>query len=298
MKGFSRFRSSLLPHEILFGVFLLVTWVHVLFGLGVTSVDSLVFTGLIVVNVVVLLLPLQGEGGWRWRVRLLFYPVAMNVAYLQMKTTIPRLHDGQLKDEFLQGLDELLVGGNLSLKLEAAAHPVLTELMNICYFLYLPYVLFSLVFYLSRDLDLLKRFYSGVFSIYGIGFLGYLFVPAVGPYVAMAGEFEVELDGLWLSAWNAQFIANASNGVDVFPSLHCAVSCFFVAFDWVHTRWRFYVYVLPCLGLWISTIYLRYHYFVDVICGFALCALCFALSRRVGRKPAEGESDETAAELR
>ncbi|MFP6738598.1 MAG: phosphoesterase PA-phosphatase, partial [Planctomycetota bacterium] len=115
MKKLSSFRASLLPHEVLFGAFLLVTWLHVIFSLGVLSVDSLVFTSMVVVNVVVLLLPLQGEGSWRWRVRLLFYPVAMNVAYLQMKTTIPRLHDGQLKDEFLQGLDELLVGGNLSL---------------------------------------------------------------------------------------------------------------------------------------------------------------------------------------
>ena len=154
------------------------------------------------------------------------------------------------------------------------------------------------MFYLSGDLDVLKRFYSGLFSIFGIGFLGYLFVPAVGPYVAMADQFKGELDGLWLTAWNAQFIQNASNGVDVFPSLHCAVSCFFVSFDWTHTRWRFYVYILPCVGLWVSTVYLRYHYFVDVILGFALCALCLALCSRVGKKRKEGEISEIPAAVR
>lgn len=293
MKRHSGFWASLLPHEVLFGIFLVVIWVRVVLGLGVMNIDSLVFAILIAMNVVALLLPLRGEGNWRWRVRLLFYPVAMNVAYLQMGPTIRKIHP-ELEDEFLQHLDELLVGGNLSLKFEAVATPVFTELMNICYFLFLPYVLFSLVFYLSRDLELLKRFYCGVFSIYGIGFLGYLFVPAVGPYHAMEGQFG-ELEGLWLSAWNAHFIQNASNGVDAFPSIHCAVSCFFVTFDWVHTRWRFYVYVLPCIGLWVSTVYLRYHYFVDVLCGFVLCALCFALSRRVGRKSKEGEGDEIPA---
>lgn len=295
MKRYSGFWASLLPHEVLFGIFLVVIWVHAILSLGVMSVDSLVFATLIAVNVVALLLPLRGEGSWRWRVRLLFYPVAMNVAYLQMGPTIKLIYAGELQDEFLKHLDELLIGGNLSLEFEAAVTPLLTEVMNLCYFLYLPYVLFSLLFYLTRDLDLLKRFYCGVFSIYGIGFLGYLFVPAVGPYAAMAEEFRVELDGPWISAWNAQFIQNASNGVDAFPSLHCAVSCFFVTFDWVHTRWRFYVYVLPCIGLWVSTVYLRYHYFVDVLCGFVLCALCFALSSRVGRKPKEGEDVEIPA---
>ncbi len=297
MKKHSGFWASLLPHEILFGIFLIVIWVRVLLSVGVMSIDNLVFTALIALNVVAILLPLRGESGWRWRMRLFFYPIAMNVAYLQMEHTIPLIHPN-LEDAFLQRIDEFLVGGSLSLRFEVSATPLLTEVMSICYFLYLPYVLFSFVFYLSGDLDVLKRFYSGLFSIFGIGFLGYLFVPAVGPYVAMADQFNGELDGLWLTVWNAQFIQNASNGVDVFPSLHCAVSCFFVSFDWAHTRWRFYVYILPCVGLWVSTVYLRYHYFVDVICGFVLCALCLALCSRVGKKRKEGERNEIPAAVR
>jgi membrane-associated phospholipid phosphatase len=34
------------------------------------------------------------------------------------------------------------------------------------------------------------------------------------------------------------------------------------------------------VGLWVSTIYLRYHYAVDLVCGFGLAALALWLSNR------------------
>jgi membrane-associated phospholipid phosphatase len=68
--------------------------------------------------------------------------------------------------------------------------------------------------------------------------------------------------------------------VDVFPSLHCAVSAFFLFFDLLHRRWRFWLYLVPCVGLWLSTIYLRYHYFIDVICGFVLAAFALWASEK------------------
>jgi membrane-associated phospholipid phosphatase len=70
-----------------------------------------------------------------------------------------------------------------------------------------------------------------------------------------------------------------SNRVDVFPSLHCAVSTYMLVFDSWYKRWRFRIYALPCVGLWISTIYLRYHYFIDVIVGFALAAVILYLTK-------------------
>ena len=60
--------------------------------------------------------------------------------------------------------------------------------------------------------------------------------------------------------------------MDCFPSLHCAVSSYILFFDRRHRRWRFWLYLVPCVGLWVSTLYLRYHYFVDLVAGFALSA--------------------------
>jgi membrane-associated phospholipid phosphatase len=133
---------------------------------------------------------------------------------------------------------------------------------------------------------LLKKFVVGLFSIYGLGFIGYSLMPAVGPCRAMAEQFTVPLTGWWVTKWNAAIVARGSNGVDVFPSLHCAVSSFFLFFDRRHRPWRFKLYLVPCVGLWFSTIYLRYHYLIDVICGFGLAAFALWLSARYPRPSA------------
>jgi membrane-associated phospholipid phosphatase len=215
----------------------------------------------------------------RWRIGLLFYPVAMNIIFQNMKTMVPEIHPERL-DAWLQEVDGRMIGTNLSLRLEPLVHPLLTELFSLCYFLFFVYLLFSLIYYFAGDVGVLKKFVIGLFTIYGIGFLGYSWVPAAGPWHAMADQFKIPLEGWWITRLNAAVVARGSNGVDVFPSLHCAISCFFLFFDRRHRPWRFRLYVVPCVGLWISTIYLRYHYAVDVICGFALAGTALWLANR------------------
>lgn len=269
----------LLPHEIFFGLFLLVTWMRLGWGLGFFGGDALFYLGLILANFWAIWFCRSNGTPMRWRIGLLFYPVAMNIAFMQMKTAIPKIHPGRM-DAFLQHLDRLGIGTNLSLRLQPMVHPVLTEFFSFCYILFFPYLLFSLVYYYCGNLELLRKFVIGLFTIYGLGFLGYTFVPANGPYHAMSVQFTTPLNGWWITKWNAALVARGSNGVDVFPSLHCAVSSFLLFFDRRHRPWRFKLYVVPCVGLWFSTIYLRYHYCVDVLCGFALASFALWLSNR------------------
>jgi membrane-associated phospholipid phosphatase len=100
----------------------------------------------------------------------------------------------------------------------------------------------------------------------------------------MTNQFTQPLDGWWITKWNAAIVATGSNKVDVFPSLHCALSSFLLFFDRRHRPWRFKLYLVPAVGLWFSTIYLRYHYFIDVVCGFALAALALWLANHCPRK--------------
>ena len=212
------------------------------------------------------------SGLGRWRVRLAFYPVAMNVAYFALRTAGPALHP-RLYDDALQTADRLLLGGSASVWLQRFTHPVLTEFLSFCYVIFFPYLLFTWVTYLGqKDLRLMQKFWSGFFVIYGLGFLGYLLVPAVGPHLApgLAAQF-APLHGA-ITDINARIVLDGSNRVDCFPSLHCAVSSYILFFDRRHRRWRFWLYLVPCVGLWVSTLYLRYHYFVDLVAGFALSA--------------------------
>jgi membrane-associated phospholipid phosphatase len=273
----------LLPHEALFGAFLLITWVRFGVALGFGSREALLYLALMAADAGLIAFCKRRPTRTRWVLRLLFHPVALNVVFLHMRDAIPRLVP-RLMDGPLQRADTWLVGGNLSLRLEAVARPALTEILSICYLLFFPYLLISLVLYFRRDLDTLRAFLVGLMTIYGLGFLGYTLVPAAGPWVAMAGAFRHPLAGGPFTRWNDHLVRAGSNGVDVFPSLHCAVSSYLLLFDRRHARWRHRLYLLPCLGLWISTLYLRYHYLVDVLFGFALSAFALWLSARYERE--------------
>jgi membrane-associated phospholipid phosphatase len=273
---------TFLPHEICFGLFLLITWIRLIRVEGILGGDALLYLALILLNIGAIWYSRRVDTRTAWRVSLLFYPIAMNVIFTNMKTAIPRIHPGKL-DGLLQTVDSHVIGTNLSLRLEPLAHPFVTELLSACYFLFFVYLLFSLVYYFVGDVDLLRKFVIGLFTVYGIGFLGYSFVPAAGPCHAMADQFHVPLDGWWITRLNNAVVARGSNGVDVFPSLHCAVSAFFLFFDRRHRPWRFRLYLVPCVGLWLSTIYLRYHYLIDVLCGFALAALALWMAQRYPR---------------
>jgi membrane-associated phospholipid phosphatase len=254
---------------------------------GFLGRDALLYFVLIAANVWVIWFCRSNGTAMRWRLGLLFYPLAMNVVFLHMKTAIPKIHPERM-DAVLQQIDRLGIGTNLSLRLQPLVHPALTEFFSFCYILFFPYLLFSMICYFCGDVALLKKFVTGLFTIYGMGFLGYSLLPAAGPYLFMADQFTKPLDGWWITKWNAAIVAAGSNKVDVFPSLHCAVSSFLLFFDRRHRPWRFKLYLVPAVGLWLSTIYLRYHYFIDVLCGFALAAFALWIARRYPRKPDGG----------
>jgi membrane-associated phospholipid phosphatase len=276
------------PHEYTFQLFVLITWLRLVRASGFSAPLSLLYFSFLLLAVLLIYLSTRIPQQWPWRLRLLYYPIVMNVAYMNMAPVVAAIHRSPLLDTSLRRIDHLLIGENLSLRLEPFVRPLFTEPLSFCYMLFIPYLTFSMLVYFLGPLPLLKRFYLGLFTIYGFGFLGYTFVPAAGPYLAMTREFHVPFTGWYFTRWNAAMVHFGSNGVDVFPSLHCAISSYMLFFDRWYKKWRFRLYAVPCVGLWFSTIYLRYHYFIDVLGGFALsgCVLYFTRRYQLQRDPA------------
>ena len=46
---------------------------------------------------------------------------------------------------------------------------------------------------------------------------------------------------------------------------------------------RFWLFLIPCVGIGFSTIYMRYHYGADVLAGFVLAALGLLIERHEAR---------------
>jgi len=260
------------PHEWVFGAFLAWMLVRLAWHAGPLSPLTLGAAGLLGLNVALIEMGRRSaQAGWD-RARLLFYPAAINVVFPAMGPAV-RACGTAPADEWLQVTDAALFGGNLSLRLEAATAPWLTEVLSGCYLLFFPYLLLSVLWYGLGSLPTARRCYAGLFVIYGVGFAGYAILPAAGPWIAMRDEFIVPLRGWWLTPLNDGIVRAGTNGVDVFPSLHAAVSAYLLWFDFRHKRWRFWSYLVPCVGLWVSTVYLRYHYAVDLLAGFTLAAV-------------------------
>ena len=279
-------KAKLLPHEWFFGAFLLVHWLRLLIAVGPLDRDALLYLALLLANIFVIAWCRRRETGPRWQLRLWFYPLAMNAMFFTMASAVLKVTPHK-RDDLLASVDRALFGTTLSARAQALTTPALTEALSLCYLVFFPYLLISWFYYARRGLPLLRQLMAGMFTIYGLGFLGYSFVPAGGPHLALQDEFTVPLTGWAITKFNASVVANGSNGVDVFPSLHCAITFFLLFFDRQHARWRYRLCLVPCIGLWLATIYLRYHYFVDVAACFALGTFWLWIANRWERCAAE-----------
>ncbi|HEX2885424.1 phosphatase PAP2 family protein [Vineibacter terrae] len=273
----------LLPHEIVFGLFLVITTVRLLVAAGPAHEETMVYIAAVVVNALAIWAPQRWPEPWAWRLQFVFYIIALNGLFLHMRWAIPLIHPGKY-DDLLMGWDQALFGGSPNLWFAPMATPLLTEVMSIAYAAFIPGLMLTLVQYAMGDLRTARAFYGGLFTLYGIGYLGYTLLPAVGPYVAMAHQFDAPLDGYWITDLLTTLYPVGTNGCDAFPSLHVAASAYILLFDLKHRRRWFYACLVPCLVLWLSTVYLRYHYGVDVVAGFALAALGLWVAVEVWRR--------------
>jgi membrane-associated phospholipid phosphatase len=261
--------GRLRPYEPVFGGFLL------LMAGRLAGPYALLFLGLLGLTAVVILAAPD-------RLRLLYYPFALQAGYFLLGPSMKALGVPKV-DGLLQSIDHQLIGGNLSVVLEPFAPPILTDVMSACYLLFFPYLILTHLDYFRRDAATLHRFCDGLYTVYAVGLVGYVLLPAAGPYVAMADRFQAPLEGGWLTRVHQQIVVSGTNGVDVFPSLHCAVTAFLLFFDRRRAPTRYRWMLVPVAILWVSTIYLRYHYFIDVVAGFALAGAGLLLAGR--RRP-------------
>jgi hypothetical protein len=265
----------LLPHELVFGAFLLLTCVRLLLAEGAGGSHAPWFLALLAGSA-------AAAGLRSWRPRLVFYLVAAQAIFYLIRPAVDALRPLRA-DAMLERADLLLLGFNPNLALERFSSPWLSDALSVCYLLaFMPYVAFAFVSYARGELATFKRFGTGLFTVYALGFLGYTLCPAVGPYASMAARFHGPIPGSWLTSAHHAFVVRGTNGIDAFPSLHCALTAYVLFFDRRSKPRRFRVMLAPVALLWVATVYLRYHYAVDVAAGFAAAAAGLWASRQPG----------------
>lgn len=263
-------RWNVLPHEWAFNGFLLLTLIRLLAHGAVFEQATAGFLAFLLTGIALIAWTEDQPTPTRWRVRLLWYPSVMGLSFYTIPGAV-RLLGVTDADALLAPIDESLLGLPAADYFLLIQSPVLTDLMCAGYVFFFVYLIVAPGHYCVKDLRTFRACIVGMFTTYALGFLGYTVLPAGGPYQAL--HFFSALPTGPLSEMVLPFINRASNGVDVFPSIHAAISLYLLMFDRRHCRWRYELFLLPVLLLWLSTVYLRYHYAVDLVGGAVIAGI-------------------------
>lgn len=201
-------------------------------------------------------------------------------------------------DDILIKIDRWLLGVDPTHFLQKFSHPLLTEILQIVYtsFYLLPIIV-------GIDLIKNKRYeefeFSAFLIVYGffLSYLGYFSFPAVGPRFTLHNFFDIdkELPGLFLTQYLREFV-NIGESIprgtinphelvqrDVFPSGHTQMTLLTMyATVKFNTKTKYFIIPIGLL-LIFSTVYLRYHYVIDVIAGVVFMIITLWTGRKIYR---------------
>jgi membrane-associated phospholipid phosphatase len=152
-----------------------------------------------------------------------------------------------------------------------------TSLAYACYYI-VPVIVPVLLYRRGRVTDFRRVVFTLTLTFYA-SYVGYFMFPTLGPRTPPA---ESALVGGTVSHALRLFIDFAERTrTDAFPSGHTAIPlvCLFLA--WQLSR-RVFALLLPVVGgIVFSTVYLHYHYVIDVVAGAGVAAGCIWLGPRL-----------------
>ena len=203
---------------------------------------------------------------------------ALLSSFFQLREILPAVSPWT-DDAHIFAFDLRVFGVEPSVWLDQYVTPKTTEWFAFFYFLY--FLILSVhvlpLVYWQRDTQLLARFATGMLLIFCTAHLVYMIVPGFGPYWYLKGTFHHELQGG--SFWRLVREAVEAGGAqkDIFPSLHTAVPTYFAIFSFRHRRlspFKFWWPVIAFLAtqIIIATMFLRWHYLIDVVAGVVFAA--------------------------
>jgi membrane-associated phospholipid phosphatase len=290
--------SSLAPVDVVSIVFLLVLIVlNLIFSARVSVWAEIIVVNLSVILLIFVLAYLAETKKTKLLIgfhRFYNYPIVFFV-FKEIYRMVHAIHPVDYDWLFI-AVDRWLFGVNPTQWMMKFANPHLTELFQTAYFSY--YLLFILL-----GVELYRRYtieefdYGAFLVVYGfyLSYVGYFLLPAIGPRFTLHDFYALnkELPGLLFTGWMRDFInagesisfsmANAAELVqrDVFPSGHTQLTLIVVYLGHsfkLRTRWL--MTVLAGL-LIVGTIYLRYHYVVDLLGGLIFFVLTIWSGKKI-----------------
>jgi membrane-associated phospholipid phosphatase len=239
--------------------------------------STFLWFGAALAGTVVLARWLEGRRSWPAVVpRAVFTVVVAPLSFLRLADVVPYVNPFH-QERLLRRIDDwMFLGHNPNEALDRIAWPPLTELLQIDYALYyfVPIVLFAFLVAARKPAATMETLFLVLLCLYA-SYVGYFAVPATGPNVNALGlyppHFSRPMEGVWIAEEIRQALHEAETiKHDCWPSGHTALTlvCLWIARR--ESRPAFRTLLVPVLLLVFSTMYLRYHYVIDVVCGVLL----------------------------
>jgi len=193
-------------------------------------------------------------------------------------------------------MDFILFGLNPTQWAYRFENPILTEFLQIIYAYYYPMiVVFGLELYLWKRFKEYKYTIFIIFFSFYFSYLLYMIFPANGPrfHLHDFSAISSELPGLFLTEYIRAFLnfgesipSNVPNPQDyvqrdVMPSLHIITAFLIMYLSWKFRSKSFYFYLPYFFCMTAATIYLRYHYVVDIFGGLIVSVFTILIGKLV-----------------
>ncbi len=237
---------------------------------------------IIVISIIFIVINIKKDKNTIWHQLHYWYLVPLIFVFFKELYLMVDPIRGVIYDDILIAIDRFILGVDPTVELYKISNPYLTELLQIVYatFFFLPVIL-GLEFILSNrvnDLD-----YSAFIIVYGfiLSFIGYLLVPAIGPRFTLHdfASNNLEMPGVFITDFLRE-IVNSGESIpsgtlnpekivqrDVFPSGHTQMTLLVMFLSFKFNSRVKYFFLINGTLLIFATVYLRYHYIIDLIGG-------------------------------
>lgn len=282
---------------IVISFYILLSLVNIIFYEKIDTWNLFLIFNLLVISIV-LILAYSAETLRFKTLRIIHYLYLIPMVLLTFKEIyfLLRLLRPTDYDYLLIATDRWIFGCDLTVCLYQISNPFLTEILQIVYgmFYFLPIIL---AIALLRKRKLLEADFAIFTIIYGffLSYIGYFALPAIGPRFTLHNfqNENIELPGLLLT----NFLRAVTNTVesippgtpnpealvqrDVFPSGHTMITLVVIYLS-VKLRSRSRFFLIPVGSMLIfATVYLRYHYVIDLIGGLVFMLFCVYTSPNI-----------------
>jgi membrane-associated phospholipid phosphatase len=189
------------------------------------------------------------------------------------------------QDAKLIAVDYWLTGVHPSVWLEQFATPFRNDAMQLVYFTYFTYLLIvGGCLYFRRDWRAYWSVMTYSMAGYMIGYVIAMLFPIQSPWFSMAGWWKGPLEGGPFTAMMSFIEHYGRVRGAAFPSAHVTGATAAMWGAWKYRRWIFWMLLPLYAGMCASTVWGRYHYFVDVLAGLATGTLGYVIGTYVMKR--------------